>query len=291
MAPAVDRPVASATDDITTSTTPIARSTGFAKASDGTRLYFEKCGNGPAMVFIHGLGGNHSAWFQQVPFFARSHTVITVSQRGFAPSGGDPDRYDVDVLVADLLAVMDAAGVKRAVIVGQSMGGWTALGAALRAPDRVSSLVLADTLGGISDGRIAAHMQKVTAAAERLRSQAPPLGVHPALSPDFSRNRPDLAYLYQTMATFGSPRPDVISKQLAAARVSAGDVKRLRIPVLFIVGSGDTLFPPDLVRRGAAFVRRVQVSEIASAGHSAYYENPQLWNLVVARFLKKEWSK
>jgi alpha-beta hydrolase superfamily lysophospholipase len=103
---------------------PIPRTTGFATARDGTRPYYEKSGSGPALVFLHGIGGNHAIWFHQVPVFATHFTVVTMSQRGFAPSSGRLDRYDVGLLVDDLLAVLDACDVRRISIVGQSMGGW-----------------------------------------------------------------------------------------------------------------------------------------------------------------------
>lgn len=263
----------------------IPRRSGWVNADDGTRIYREICGQGPAIVFVHGLGGNHAVWFQQVAHFARTHTVITLSQRGFAPSGGDGRRYDVDRLARDVIAVLDDAGVSRAVVVGQSMGGWTALGLALAAPDRVEALVLADTFGGIVDPAIEVHLAKMTDAAKKLGSAPPPLGVHPALSPEFSAAHADLAYLYQALATFGSPRPDVIAGQLAAARVDAARLPALNVPVLFVVGSGDRLFPPALVDEAAAMVPGAKVVRIDGAGHSPYFEKPAGWNRSVEEFV------
>ncbi len=283
--PAVGRNEASTAG--ASATTPIARRSGFAVAPDGTHIYYEVCGAGPAIVFVHGLGGNHAVWFQQVAHFAKDHTVVTLSQRGFAPSGGDGRHYDPALLVRDLEAVMDAASVTRATVVGQSMGGWTALGLAMKTPDRVAALVLADTTGGIDDDVIAAHMREVTAAASRLRGTPPPLGVHPALSPGFSARRPDLAYLYQTLTTFGSPPPDVIAGQLAAARVLPAALERFGVPTLFVVGAGDKLFPPSLVRRAAGYIKDSVVAEIGDAGHSPYFERPDAWNAAVSRFVDR----
>ena len=264
---------------------PVARRTGFATARHGARIYYEVSGSGPAMVFVHGLGGNHAVWFQQVSQFAANHTVVVMSQRGFAPSGGTQDRYNVDLLVSDLTAVMDAAGVKRAVVIGQSMGGWTALGMALQHPQRVDALVLADTVAGISNEAIASHMKMVTESAAQLRNVPPPLGVHPALSAEFSLRRPDLACLYQMLSTFGSPPPGTIAAQLAAARVAPSNLKQMKVPTLFIVGSEDRLFPPPLIRQAAGYISGAQVAEIPQAGHSPYYEIPEAWYTVVADFM------
>jgi 3-oxoadipate enol-lactonase len=264
---------------------PIVRRTGYATASDGSRIYYEHCGSGPAIVLVHGLGGNHAVWFQQVAHFAADHTVVTLSQRGFAPSGGDQKHYDVGQLVRDVEAVLKAAGVARAVLVGQSMGGWTALAMALQHPERVEALVLADTLGGIHDDEIAAHMREVGREAAELRTDPPPVGVHPALAASFSRDQRALGYLYQTLSSFGSPAPDAIVKQLGATRVLPATLARLSVPTLFVVGSEDDLFPPALVRKAAGYIEGARVSEIPGAGHSPYFEKPEAWNAVVREFL------
>lgn len=266
---------------------PIPRRRGYAAADGGARIYYEVCGSGPAIVFIHGLGGNHAVWFQQVAHFARNHTVVTISQRGFAPSGGDPNHYNVDLLVHDLEDVLEAAGIEKAVVVGQSMGGWTALNTALVAPERVEALVLADTIAGIHDDQIAAALREVAASAARLRRKPPPLGVHPALGEKFSAERPDLAYLYQTLTTFGAPAPDVIVKQLFAARFGADRLAGLRVPTLFLVGSEDRLFPPALLERASTYIEGSSVVVVPGAGHSPYFETPAEWNAALEAFLAR----
>jgi 3-oxoadipate enol-lactonase len=250
---------------------PIVRRTGYATASDGARIYYEHCGSGPALVLVHGLGGNHAVWFQQVAHFAADHTVVTLSQRGFAPSGGDQKHYDVDLLVR--------------VVVGQSMGGWTALAMALQHPERVEALVMADTLGGIHDDEIAAHMREVGREATQLRTEPPPVGVHPALAASFSKDHRALGYLYQTLSSFGSPAPDAIVKQLGATRVLPATLAKLRVPTLFVVGSEDDLFPPPLIRKAAGYIEGARVTEISGTGHSPYFENADAWNAAVRGFL------
>lgn len=263
----------------------LARRGGFATASDGVRLYYEVSGAGPAIVFVHGLGGNHAVWFHQVADFAVDHTVVTMSQRGFAPSDDAPSGYDPERLALDLETVLDAASVRRAVVVGQSMGGWPALRFALTRPDRVEALVLADTPAGIQDEEIVAHLSKMVESASRLRTSPPPLGSHPALSPDFTRAQPAQAILYQTLTTFGSPTPATIAGQLAAARVDPAQLRGLHTPTLFVIGSDDTVFPPQILRHAASRVAGARTALIEGAGHSPYFEKPEVWNAAVRHFL------
>ena len=264
---------------------PPAREAGFAETSDGARIYYEKIGGGPAIVFLHGLGGNHAVWHRQAPFFARNHTVVLIAQRGFAPSLPTGKAYDTDVLADDVAAVLDALAIDSADVVGQSMGGWTALALALSVPERVRNLVLADTVGGIFDEQIAAHYAATVDRARDLGRTTPPLGQHPALDADFSRRHPADAYLYQLFATFGSPPPGDVAEKLGRNVFDLDRVRALTVPTLFIVGERDVIFPVDIVRRAAGHVANAEVTVIEDSGHSPYFEQPDRWNQVLARFL------
>src|SRR4029453_16856355 len=107
------------------------------------RLYYETEGKGPALIFAHGLGGNHLSWWQQVPHFRDRYTCVTFAHRGFSPSSALADGPDPADYVGDPPALVDHLGATHVRIVSQSMGGWSALDYALAAPARVRALVLA----------------------------------------------------------------------------------------------------------------------------------------------------
>src|SRR5438876_3135158 len=95
------------------------------------RLYYEVSGEGPLLIFAHGLGGNHLSWWQQVPRFRGRYTCVTFAHRGFPPSGESPaDRAPLG-FVDDLAALIDHLGFGEVRLVAQSMGGWSCLGYAL----------------------------------------------------------------------------------------------------------------------------------------------------------------
>src|SRR5712692_9614848 len=119
-------------------------------------LYYERVGAGPALVFLHGMGGNHLSWWQQVPYFMRWYECITVDQRGFGLSPDPEDRFNA-AHADDLNALLDHLKIEKAVLVGQSMGGWTIVGAALKRPDRVAAMVMAGTFGGIYTSAMDRH--------------------------------------------------------------------------------------------------------------------------------------
>jgi len=267
---------------------PSRRKVGFIE-SDGEKIYYEKTGQGPAVVLTHGYGGNHAVWYQQVPEFAASYSVITWDARGFGRSTNHQDQAGPATSIEDLRTLLDQLGVKRAHLVGQSMGGWTVLGFALQYPKRVLSLTLADTIGGIYTPEIARQFDAFIA---RARASTPadgqfPLAHHPAIGRSLARRDPAQAFLYQQIASLAPPAPRSIPVKLRLTSYDHAPLKSLGVPVLFIVGAEDPIFPPQSIRLASQLVPGSKVAEIPEAGHSPYFERPAAWNRVLREFLDR----
>ena len=117
----------------------------FATTKDAVRLYWEEAGSGTPIIFVHEFGGDYRNWEPQMRHFSRRHRCITFSARGFAPSDvpAAVPAYSQRQAVDDILAVMDAAEVEKAHVVGLSMGGFATLHFGLVAPQRALSLTVA----------------------------------------------------------------------------------------------------------------------------------------------------
>jgi len=247
---------------------------------DGDEVYFETSGatDAPVVVLAHGAGGNHAIWFQQTPVFARDYRGVTWDQRGFGMSTNLHGHANPRTAATDLLAILDHLGIERAHVVGQSMGGWAAMGLAIANPDRVQSLVLADTLGGIPvDGWW------------KPRPAAPRDGMfnHPALSNDFCVRHPERAHLYLEIGGLRrdpAADPTPLIRTLGDVTFDDTQLAALDLPALFIVGSEDEIFPPDWIAAAAARVPGARVAVVDGAGHSPYFEQPDAWNSLVTDF-------
>jgi 3-oxoadipate enol-lactonase len=133
---------------------------------DGFRLYYKDTGgHAPTLLFLHGAGGNHLSWWQQVPLFAEEYRCVTVDQRGFGQSPDVSGGPGPAALATDVIALLDHLGIGRSALVAQAMGGWAAVGAAVRAPERFWAIVMANTVGNLTNPEIAALRQKLTAAS------------------------------------------------------------------------------------------------------------------------------
>ena len=117
----------------------------YATAADGTKIYYEEAGAGTPVVFVHEYAGDYRTWEPQMRFLSRQHRCVTFSARGYPPSGIPEDgaRYSQDIARTDVIAVMDAAGIGKAHVVGHSMGAYTALHVGINHPERCLSIAAA----------------------------------------------------------------------------------------------------------------------------------------------------
>jgi 3-oxoadipate enol-lactonase len=259
----------------------IPRTTGSFEHDDED-IYYEVCGEegSPWLVLGHGAGGNHAVWFQQVAWFCRSFRTLAWDQRGFGRSTNRRRAASPAAASADLAGLLDHLLVERAHVIGQSMGGWAAMGLTLDRPELVASLVLADTLGGIP-------VQEWIERRALPRRAEDVVGDHPALGPQFRRDHLDRALLYQQLGGWGLPNSERAGALNGLSTTTFGPERTAEIscPVLFIVGSDDEIFPPAWIHQVARAVPGATVEVIAGAGHSPYFETPERWNSVVTRHL------
>ena len=185
--------------------------------------------------------------------------------------------------------MLDHLEVDAAHLIGQSMGGWAVMGFALEHPQRVKSLVLADTIGGIYTNVVAAHFDGyIRRAGASPPPDALPVGHHPAIGEQLAANDLPRAFLYTQIASVAPPAPPTMGLQLRQSAYPVERVRTLDIPTLFIVGANDPIFPPAIVREAAEQIPGATVVEISATGHSPYFEAPEAWTAAVLDFLSAE---
>jgi len=247
---------------------------------NGIDLYYESNGEAEqTVVFLHGAGGNHISWWQQIPVFRDRYRCITIDHRGFGRST-DPQSEGALRYVDDLEALLGKLGIERVALVAQSMGGRTALGFTVRHPDRVSALAMCDTWGFFD-------WPELRGRQEALRAQA---GESPlmsrAMGPKYQEAHPRGAFLYRQIQGLNPPR-----NEGAAAMSSGGptksQVEALTVPTLFLVGGDDALVSPEIMRAVHDIVPGSEYAEVRDAGHSVYFENAPEFNRIVGDFLGK----
>ncbi|MFD5284068.1 alpha/beta fold hydrolase [Streptomyces rubrogriseus] len=244
--------------------------------SDGTSLYYERHGSGPAILFVHGSGGHHAAWWQQVAALRDEFTVVTVDLRGFGKSDSSMAEFDGQDFPGDVVAVLEAEDLTDAMLVGQSIGSVAALRAGLLRPDRVSSVVLGHSLGGISHPEL-----RELAAADRAEAVKLPV-IDRLLTKEFQTGRADLTFLFQQMGTFNVAKMQDL-RNLDTNGPSLGEIRESGVKVAFLAGEKDAVLSVKTVTRAHELVEGSHLEIVPGAPHSMYWETPEAYNAAVAR--------
>jgi 3-oxoadipate enol-lactonase len=248
---------------------------------NGAEIHYEVFGKGPAVVFAHGLGGNHLSWWQQAAHFAPTRTCVVFAHRGFPPSSAVPGKGAPDSYADDLAALIQELNLEDVALVGQSMGGWTCLEYALREPKRVRALVMASSSGfldfsQLGNSEIDEWSRRAPAALAALQSR----GIHPAGGERMAREQPALSLLYgQISELAGAAFRDEVRDRIRQMRTRAPSLlARLPMPVLFITGDEDWVFPPAAGPALAALAPKGSAVRVPAAGHSVYFERAAQFN-------------
>jgi len=264
---------------------------GFARASDGTRLFYGTRGRGAPVLLLDGIGCDGWAWNHIQPHLAANHRVVHTHFRGHGRSGApvDPNAIDVGTLADDAVAVANAVGLDKLAIIGHSMGTQVALEMYRRIPARVRALVLiCGSFGRITHTfhgndllsralpRLIEQVRKNRGFARALWGRLPPqlswriagwLGEIDGAALDvrdfekYVEHLSDIDLdLYLTMLQ-------------SAGEHSAEDLlAQVHVPTLVVAAEKDTFTPVPVVRAVADGIAGSHYVELSGATHSAPIE-------------------
>jgi pimeloyl-ACP methyl ester carboxylesterase len=244
---------------------------------DGLQLYYEVQGEGPVVGFLHGSGGNHASWWQQVPHFVKAgYRVFTMDLPGFGCSSSDLEEFDTQRHPGDVEAVLDAIGAERAALVGQAIGGTAGLKLAIAHPERLVGVILAHSYGGLESDEL-----RELAAADR--EEAEKLSQAERLFGGLAT--PEKAFLFTQITTFNRAKMKDL-KNMNVNPPTAEAAAACGVPLLFLGAQQDLVMRPGTLTRAHELVEGSRVELVADAPHTMYWTTPALFNGAVERFLK-----
>jgi 2-hydroxy-6-oxonona-2,4-dienedioate hydrolase len=251
----------------------------------GAKIHYLEAGSGPAVILLHGLGGDVSNWFATIGPLSEKYHVIVPDQIGFGRSDKPMINYRVGTLVDFLDALYKELKIERATLVGNSLGGWTAAAYALAHPDRVERLVLVDAAGFALTGDVNPRTLN-------------------GLSPSTLEGAKQLlAQIFYNKQMFGS---DAAAGMMLTRRMMAGDgytiqrfidsivngedvldkkLSAIKQPTLIIWGREDLLTP---LAMGERFKKEITGSEllvIEKCGHVPQLEKSAEFNAALMKFI------
>jgi pimeloyl-ACP methyl ester carboxylesterase len=250
----------------------------------GARLWFKDTGgSGVLVVFLHAATGSSRSWEYQFPAFtAAGYRVIAYDRRGSGNTTMDPAGSQPGTGADDLQALVDFLGIDRFHLVGTAAGGFVAFDYALAFPRRLRSLVVANSIGGIRD-------EEYLALGRRLR---PP--EFEALPPDFRElgptyraGNPDGVRRWLELEKTSRPAGPPPAAQEMKHQVTFALLATLQVPTRLLTGGADLYAPPPVMRLSSARIRHAATVVLPDVGHSAYWEQPEIFNRAVLEFIRK----
>ncbi|MGB5660657.1 MAG: alpha/beta fold hydrolase [Thermoanaerobaculia bacterium] len=253
------------------------------------RLYYEEDGEGPAILLVHSFFCSADMWRYQVPALAESHRVINVDLRGHGRSSPVRKSIDLYTLVEDTLALLDHLGVEQAIWAGLSVGGMTAMRAALVSPERVRAVILLDTDADAERSWVKMKNRPM-GAGTRLLGLRPflPAIVKAMFGPTTCRENPQLVEEWR--GRFGAADVESMRHYLEALIRRDSVAPRLgeiRVPALVVVGAEDRALRPSISKRIDAGLPDSTLVEIPHAGHLCTLEQPEAVTAAMLEFLTR----
>jgi pimeloyl-ACP methyl ester carboxylesterase len=256
---------------------------GYA-ALPGVRLWYTDTGGGGIpVVLLHAATGSSRVWEYQIPAFTKAgYRVVAFDRRGWGRTTIDSPNSSPGTAADDLLTLMDQLHIDRFHLVGTAAGGFVSLDFALSFPKRLRSVVVANSIGGVQD-------EEFLELGRRIR---PPefLAMPPELrevSPSYRAGNPAGTRRWVELEHVSRPPGPPVPAQPLRNRITFSLLETISVPTLLLTGDADMYAPPPVLRMFAARIRQAESVIVPEAGHSTYWEQPDVFNRAVLSFIRK----
>lgn len=244
---------------------------------------------GLPVVFVHGFPFNHTMWEPQMKALPNNIRAITFDVRGHGESDVAEGQYTIELFVDDLIALLDHLVIEKAVLCGLSMGGYIALRAVERHPERFGALVLCDTRSE-ADSNEAKVKRSATIRAIRNDGVPPFAGafLKAVFAEQTFETNPEAVQAIKESIIANSPAGICGTAIALAARTdTTSALSSITIPTLILVGELDALTPPAASRAMHDAIAGSEFHIIPHAAHMSNLENSQTFNEYLLSFLNR----
>jgi pimeloyl-ACP methyl ester carboxylesterase len=264
----------------------------------GARVNCVDMGRGPAIVLIHGLGGNWQNWLDNIPHLAARNRVIAMDLPGFGESEMPHDKISIDFYAAWIRDLLETLGVEQCVLIGNSMGGQIAAEVTLRHPELVERLVLVDAAGISAENFNKPATVEIMRRADRLfsfwskqvvtrsRRLALRRGGRRALMSLWVQNPDDLSAQLVIELGRGTGKPGFPDALRALTQhPQRARLRQIARPTLIVWGASDRICPVRDAHEFHGAIRNSRLVILPDTGHLSMLERPDEFNALMDEFL------
>jgi 3-oxoadipate enol-lactonase len=245
--------------------------------------------SGLPVVFIHGFPFSQEMWRSRDAELSGDYHLITFDVRGHGESEVGDGQYTIEFFVDDLIGLLDYLRIEKAVVVGLSMGGYIALRANERNPERFRGLVLCDTRSEAdsNEGKIkrAANIQSVRTDGIQKYAEG---FLKAVFAPQTFEKNPEAVKFIKKIIEKTSPIAIAGTLLALASRTDTTDsLSKINVPTLILVGEHDALTPVSAAKSMSEKIRQSELHIISNAAHLSNLENPEEFNKHLSGFLRQ----
>src|SRR6187399_344230 len=242
----------------------------------------------PIIIFIHGFPLNKSMWDMQVETLKKNYRVITYDIRGHGNSDPGIDEFFIELFVNDLLRFIKKLGIEKSILCGLSLGGYIALNAVLKYPDRFDGLILNDTqciadTPEIRENRCNAIIRIKEKGVEQYADE---IIKNLFAQETFTKNKNAIHAVKEMIIS--TPKQSLCNTlhALAERKETCTQLHEINIPVLIMVGKEDKITPIAAARQMHELILNSKLEIIQQAGHLSNLEDPAAFNTNLVKFLE-----
>jgi 3-oxoadipate enol-lactonase len=245
--------------------------------------------SGLPVVFIHGFPFSQDMWKPQLAALSLDYWVVTYDVRGHGESEVGDGQYTVEFFVDDLLALLDHLKIEKAVVVGLSMGGYIALRAIERNPERFRALALCDTRSESDTDETklkrATNIKLLKQEGVKKFAEGFVKGV---FAPQTFESKPGTVRLMQEIIERMSPLAITGTLLALAARTdTTASLSKIKVPTLILVGESDTVTPVSAAQSMHGKIKGSELHVIPRAAHLSNLEKSEDFNKLLLNFLRR----
>ena len=261
----------------------------------GLQINYELSGEGTCLILIHGFGDNLSMWYNQIPVFSKQFQALIYDVRGHGKTETPEYEFSMELFADDLHDLLETLDIKKACVLGYSMGGRIGLQFTLKYPEITAGLIFANS--GVMGPDMQPTEEQMTEMMEHRKQMMDLLEAgkieiiadvmaERSLSPGFKEKEPTVFQRYKEVKLQNNPKHYFkIWQAMVAAMSDPPDLTQLKCPVLVIAGEHDG-FMADMARSMEKAISDAAV-KILPTGHAAAIEAPEEFNQTVLDFMSR----
>lgn len=256
---------------------------------EGISYHDEGLRSGTPIVLIHGFPLAQTMWKSQSKMLSRAYRVITYDVRGHGHSDLGDGQYSIDLFVDDLIGLLDFLKIPTAILCGLSMGGYIALRAVERHPDRMIGLILCDTKSEADSTEAKTKRAEAMRLVKEKGVEAyAQIFIKSVLDENTIQTKPKtVAFVLDLIRNNSSVGICGTLAALAERSDTTAALPKINRPTLILVGENDRVTPPAAAEAMAKAIVGAQLHRIPRAGHLSNLENPEEFNKQVLTFLQQ----